>query len=225
MTPGRKRVESMKKPIPRVLCILLGVIFGVVTTTAIFAAIGVPIFGGSAKERPSSGKVDKAELTALAYSVLASIKDGDYLALSRAAHPEFGVVFSPYATISLSTNRCFQANQIAAFGSDANLYVWGINNGSGEPIEVTPAEYFSRFVFDRDYTAAPIIGVNRIVRRGNALENITEVFPGVLFVDFHIPGGDRDSADELNWSSLRLGFEEHEGKLHLVLILRSIWTV
>ena len=159
-----------------------------------------------------------------AYGVLGHIKDGDYAALARHVHPDYGVVFSPHATVTLTTNRRFTANQVALFAADTAVYVWGVNNG-GEPIEMTPASYFAEFVFPRDYLNASVIGVDRIVRSGNALENITDEFPGIRFVDFHIPGDDKPPLEGLDWSSLRLGFEEHEGRLWLTVIIHSRWTV
>ena len=165
-----------------------------------------------------------AELTSLAYTVLGYINDEDYLSLSRVAHPELGIVFSPYATIALTTNKCFMPDQIAAFSTDTTLYVWGVYNGSGEPIKSTPGEYFDEFIFARDYAGSSIIGVNKIVRSGNALENITDVFPDIEFVDFHISNGERDSNGDYDWVSLRFGFEVYEGSLRLTLIQHSCWT-
>ena len=195
-------------------------------TSAVFAAVKPSIFDGAHEKHPSTAVINNAELTALAYDVLGHIRDGDFAALSQLAHPDYGVVFSPYTTVTLSTNRRFSAEQIVLFGSDNSTYVWGVHNATGEPIEMTPVDYFAEFVFPRDYFAdASIIGLNRIVKSGNALENILDEFPGVRFVDFHISGGEKDTPEEFDWSSLRLGFEEHEGSLWLTVILRSTWTV
>jgi len=190
----------------------------------VFAAAGSTIFGGAEKHK-AAADTNNAELIAFAYAILDYVRDGDYIALSQVAHPEFGVVFSPCATVTLSTNKRFSPEQIAAFGSDTNTYVWGVHDGSGEPIEMTPSDYFSGIVFGRNYLDAPVIGVNRIVKRGNALENITEIFPDAKFVDFHIPGGEKDSAEELDWNSLRLGFEVYEDTLRLTIVIHSKWTV
>jgi len=196
-------------------------------SNVLYAVTGFKLFAAAPDRNRNAPAAESgnAELTALAYSVLGYINSADYHALSRAAHPEFGVVFSPHATVSLTTNRCFQAEQIAAFASDTNVYVWGVNESSGEPIEMTPESYFAEYVAYRDYIDASIVGVNRIVKSGNALENIRELFPDAQFVDFHIPGNDKDSAEDYEWSSLRLGFEEYEGELRLTVILNSKWTV
>ena len=203
--------------------ILCGIIAGALIISAINFYTGFSIFGNNRDNDVSADDPPGAELTRLAYSVLKYIKDEDFLALSRIVHPEFGVVFSPYATINLTTDRRFNDTQIAALGTDTTVYVWGVYNGSGRPIELTPAEYFSQFVSAADYMDAVIIGINQIVRSGNALENMTDVFPNVKFVDFHIPGN--EPAEELEWTSLRLGFEEHNGNLRLIAIVYSAWSV
>ena len=200
-------------------------IFGIVISNVLYYATDFVLFKKTTSQPALVGETDNAKLTALACTVLGFIDTGDYLSLSRVAHPEFGVVFSPCATVSLNTNKCFQSEQIAAFGSDHTIYVWGVREGAGEPIEMTPQSYFAEYYLAKGYTGASIIGVNRIIKSGNALENITEMFPDVSFVDFHIPGGDRDATEDLNWKSLRLGFEEYEGKLWLTVILNSKWTV
>ena len=205
--------------------ILGGLVAGVLIASIIYSATGFSLFGRAGDKPSASADSDNEELTALAYGVLAYIRDGDYKALSRVAHPDFGVVFSPYATVTLTTNRRFSPLQIADFENDTTVYVWGVQDGSGEPIEMTPVSYFAEYVYSKDYFSASLIGVNRIVKSGNALENITDEFPGVRFVDFHIPGGEKDTPEELAWGSLRLGFEEHDGALWLTVIINSRWTI
>jgi len=204
--------------------VIAGIVAGVLISSIIYATTGFSLFGRVRENPTSSADLSNAELAALAFGVLDNIKEGDFKALSQVAHPELGIVFSPCATITLATNKCFQAEQIALFGTDTNLYVWGVHTGSGEPIELTPVDYFAGFVFDRDYTSASVVGINYVVRSGNALENITDVLTDVQFVDFYIPGTEKDGGEEYDWSTLRLGFEEYDGSLWLTVILRSEWT-
>ena len=214
----------MKKIFARILPILAGLIAGIMISGAFFWATGFTVFGKTREKPMLDSNADNAQLTALAFDIIDNIKDGDYQALSNFAHPEYGVVFSPSSTINLSANKCFRAAQIAAFADDSNVYVWGVYSSSGEPIEMTPNDYFAKFVFGKDFTSASVIGVNHIVRSGNALENMKEIFPYASFVDFHITGGERYTVDDPDWSSLRLGFEEYNGSLMLTLILHSEWT-
>jgi len=214
----------IKKPLVPILLILNGVIVGVLISSAIFAFTGYSLFAGTPRNVVPSDATGNTALTALAYSVLEQIRDDDFLALSQVAHPELGVVFTPYSTINLSTDRRFSADQIAMFDTDTTTYMWGVYNGSGEPMLLTPTEYFELFIPAESCLNASVIGVNQLVRSGNALENIADVFPNALFVDFHMPGSQEDTPEDYDWSSLRLGFEEYEGELRLVIIVHSRWT-
>ena len=196
---------------------------GILIASVIYTLTGFMFFGGAQVIPVTAEEPENAEMTMLAYSVLDYIKNDDFISLSQVVHPDFGVVFSPYATINLSTNRRFSAEEIAIMDTDTHVYVWGVYNGSGEPITLTPAEYFEKFVPAVDYIKASVIGINQVVRSGNALENMVDVFPNVKFVDFHFPGG--ESIEDLDWSSLRLGFEEHDGNLYLIAVVYSTWTV
>ena len=219
----------MRKFLKCALFLVAGIAVGLAASLAVYHFSGEMLFektvgrsDGAAAAAPADAVND--ELIAYAYRILGDIREGDYAALSKAVHPEYGVVFSPYATISLSTDKCFTVSQVAAFGQDDNKYVWGKYDGSGNPIELTVPEYFKAFVFNKDYTLAPEIGIDAIVKSGNSLENITEVFPDVRFVDFYMPGTDSASGG-LDWSSLRLGFEEYRGELKLTVVVHSQWTI
>ena len=211
-----------KKPLFLVVMILCGFIAGALITNVMFALTGFYFFGSNQVRTVSIESADSADMTVLAYKVLEYIKDDDFVALSHVVHPEYGVVLSPYATINLTTDRRFSAEQIAVLDTDTNIYVWGVYNGRGEPIELTPTEYFEKFVPASEFFDAAIIGINQIVRSGNALENITDVFPNVQFIDFHLSGG--ELMEEFDWSSLRLGFEEYDGYYKLITISYSTWT-
>jgi len=196
---------------------------GILIASVVYTLTGFMFFGGAQRQEVIAEDPENAEITMLAYTVLDYIREDDFTSLSRVVHPVNGVVLSPYATINLSTNQRFSPSEIAVINNDDHVYMWGVYNGSGEPITLTPPEYFKKFVPAADHINAPVIGINRIVRTGNALENMIDVFPYVKFVDFHIPGA--ESVDEPGWSSLRLGFEEYEGTLRLTVILFNTWTV
>lgn len=178
--------------------------------------------GGELKAGSIPLKASGSELVAASYEILDYIKNGEYEKISKISHRETGVLFSPYATISATASRVFSASEIKSLGRDKQSYVWGVFDGSGEPIDMTPNEYFTRFVFDRDFTTARQIGVDTVVRSGNSLENITEVFPEMRFVDFYTPS---TTADDLGWKSLRLGFLPYDDCLMLSLILHSEYTI
>jgi len=215
---------KVKKPLVSIMLILSGIILGALLLSAVFALTGFSLFGRNHNSSTSGDEAGNAALITLAYTVLEHIRDEDYQALSQVVHPEAGVVFTPYATVNLSTDRRLGADQIAVLNTDTNIYIWGVYNGSGEPIELTQAEYFKQFIPAENCLKASIIGVDQIVRSGNALENITDELPDVKFVDFHMPASPGTSMEDYDWSSLKLGFEEFEGRLWLIAVVTSKWT-
>ncbi|MEL4106813.1 hypothetical protein AAFA46_08270 [Oscillospiraceae bacterium WX1] len=220
----------MKKIFRSLLLVLLGVAVGITASLASYYISGDTVFkkiigsgGGLYDSAPIRTDASNAELKAYADRILEDIKSADYEALSQVIHPEYGLVFSPYATINLAAAKRFTPAEVAAFSDDQNKYVWGKYDGSGNPIEMTPDAYFKTFVFDKDYTAYSAVGVDYIIKTGNALENIKEVFPDVRFVDYYIDGTAGNGG--LDWSCLRLGFEEDGGQLKLTVIVHSQWTI
>ena len=164
------------------------------------------------------------EVVNLAFSALEFIKMGNYDLLAKMVSPEDGVYFAPYSHLDLSANMHFTSEQVAVFASDKSSYLWGYTDGEGAPIELSPTQYFEKYVFDQDYTAAPIIGRNYIVKSGNSIENVQEVFPDCQFVDFHFPGFD-PQVGGMDWCTLRLVFREYEDDYKLVAIIHAQWTI
>lgn len=223
----------MKKTFIPILCILLGLFIGIFSVYIILFKLCAPEtvmtmvysdsdIGAAHTANSQSSSSDNEKLIELAFESAQYIKERDFVALSSVVHPVYGVVFTPYSTVNLSSDECFSVSDVAAFGNNTTKYVWGAADGSGSPIEMTVSEYFERYVFDRDYTAAPIVGVDHIVQTGNSLENISDIFPYAHFIDFSFPSSDSESAD---WTTLRLVFEDYNGEWKLAAIIHCEWTV
>lgn len=159
-----------------------------------------------------------------ATSVLSAIKSKDYITLSTYVHPQKGVTFTPYSTVEPEANLNFSVSGIARAGEDPLQYIWGITDGRGSPIQLTMADYFAVYVFNADYTQAPIIGVDRVIGSGNAPENVAEAYPQGRFVEFHFPWLAKENKG-FDWCSLKLVFEEYNGDFKLVGIIHSQWTI
>jgi hypothetical protein len=85
--------------------------------------------------------------------VIQSLRNRDVEALSTFIHPTRGVRFSPQAFVRES-DRVFLPDQIKGLLTDPTPYAWGAYDGSGLPIELTFAEYYDQFVYDRDFAHA-----------------------------------------------------------------------
>ncbi len=168
----------------------------------------------------------KSALSALecAQAVVKAFNARDFSAVSRWAHPDKGVTFVPYSTVEPGKNLVFAADKLAQFATDKTSYVWGETDGEGAPIQMTPVEYCKVYVTDRNYLEAPQTGVNTLLGRGNALENVRETYPDATVVELYYPGVD-PQWEGLDWSSLKLVFEKVGDGLRLVAVIHGQWTV
>lgn len=219
-----------KKTVLSLLCLFLGLVigFGGYLIYDLATEDEAPV---ASSNFPTSGGVYSVSdgnrgLIASSYNALSYLKAGDFISLADMVHPKYGVYFSPYSNINLSSTQWFSDAEISRLGKQSDSLVWGVYDGSGEPISMTVSEYFERFVYDRDYSSAPVVTVNRISRSGNALETVLDVFPEAQFVDFYFPPSiDSDGYEDLDWSVLRLVYESHDDMMYLVAIIHSEYTV
>ena len=206
--------------------IVTAVAFAAVILAAVIIIVSIRSPGKTKQSavsvEPIAADSSSDELVAYASKLLKLMNADEYEALSELVHPDYGVVFSPSATVDLSTDRHFTAAQIAGFANDTQAYIWGVYDGSGNPIKLTPSEYFDAFVTDADYLAASKLSPNEIVMRGNALENLEDVYPNASYVDFFI---DSTGSGGLDWHSLRLVFEQYRGKLMLSAVVHGGYTI
>jgi hypothetical protein len=159
-----------------------------------------------------------------ANEVLSIIKSKDMGKLSEVIHPDKGVRFSPYGHVSKETDLVFNSTQIKTLAADQKVYNWGSYDGSGEPIELTFADYHKKFVYDVDFLNAKEIGYNKILGMGNTLVNTSEVYPKAIIVEYYFPGFDPQYSG-MDWRSLRLAFEKSGNTWYLVGIIHDQWTI
>lgn len=167
---------------------------------------------------------DNFPLLSAACMVNRCFQQEDWATLSAYIHPEKGVTFTPYSTVEPKIDLNFTAEQIKNLVQDQTVYTWGFEDGRGDPIKMTILQYFGRYVYDRDYTQAPQIGVDRVMTGGNALENLAEIYPGCRFVDFSFPSADPVN-DGLDWTSLKLVMQAEGEHWYLVGVVHGEWTI
>ena len=144
------------------------------------------------------------------------------ITLSSYINPVSGVRFSPYSYLE-ETDRVFSANQIINIFADSKVYSWGEHAGSGEPIDLSFWDYYSRFIYDVDFANAPQMSLNGRLGGGSTIDNSPEFYPGAMIVEYYFPGID-PQYEGLDWRSLRLVFTEDNGTWYLIGIIHDAWT-
>ena len=175
------------------------------------------------------GWVNEA-VAAQAAGIIMALKNRNLENLSRLVHPDKGVRFSPYTYVRVApgspegADLVFSSTHIANFFADQTVYHWGQFDGSGKPIDLTFEAYFERFIYDADFARPHAVGYNEVIGRGNTINNIVQVYPNAVAIEYHFEGFDPTFAG-LDWRSLRLVLEEKEGDWYLVGLVHDEWTV
>lgn len=163
-------------------------------------------------------------LGARARDVVGLLKTKDVDRLAAVIHPEKGVRFSPYAHVDTAKDLVFGPQALKDAWNNKRLYQWGTFDGSGEPMNLGVQDYFTRFVYDVDFSAAPKMGWGESIGKGNTIDNWKEAYPNGVMVEFHFPEIDPQYKG-IDWRSLRLVFEKKGADWMLVGIIHAQWTI
>lgn len=169
-----------------------------------------------------SAEEARTEIAAETAAVIEALGKKDMGALAKYIHPVKGVRFSPSATIGATTNVVLRQQAVRRLFQSTEKRTWGSDDGTGEPIRLTPAAYYARFVYDRDYRSAPTTSFNTFEAPSTDQNNVWEVYPNALVVEYYFPPSTPDGND---WAGLRLVYEKHEGRWYLSGVIHDAWTI
>jgi hypothetical protein len=160
----------------------------------------------------------------LTKKILTVFKMQQYGKLDSFIHPTEGVRFSPYATVEVSDKK-FSKEKFSALvtGNKNKKLNWGNYDGSGDPILLTPNEYFKKFVYDADFLHAEKTGINPVFKEGNSINNIKDFYENCDFTESYFSGNKKTNG--MDWRSVRLVFKEIDGKYYLVGVVHDQWTI
>lgn len=163
----------------------------------------------------------EASLRTRATEAVTALRDRDFAKLAALAHPDKGVRFTPYTFVQ-PRDVVLDAATISQGTSNTRTYLWGSSDGKGDPVEWTFERYLGRYVYERDYAAAPQILLDNYPQvRGNKNDNTKAMYPSARTVEYFFP----ETGPGPNWSGLRLVFEDKGGTWYLVGIIHDEWTI
>lgn len=175
------------------------------------------------KNSLTPNKVDKtSELSKINKTLVWAIRDKNYKTFSEYIHPTKGLRFSMYGFVNIEEDKIFSKDDFIKHLPSNILFTWGKQDGTGNPFRATVKEYFSKWVYPKDFANAKVT-VNQFQAEGNSLNNLKEIYPESDFVENYIKGTVENS--ELDWKTLRFVFEELDGKYYLVGLINDQWTV
>ncbi|SOD20324.1 hypothetical protein SAMN06297358_4039 [Pedobacter xixiisoli] len=167
--------------------------------------------------------VDEGTLITIATEILTALKAKDYKAFAAYFHPTDSVLFSPYAFIDTKSAKKLTKATFTKLIEERGSVNWGNYDGSGETIRLTAQKYLEKFVYNADYLHAEKTAYNRIIGKGNSINNLSEIYPKHPFLEYYFSGFDK-KYEGMDWTSLRLVFKEHQGNHYLVAVIHDQWT-
>lgn len=135
-----------------------------------------------------------------AKTVMRALSSGNMDTISSWAHKDKGVRFSPGPTIDPEADVVIDADTLATLMSDDEVRTWRGPAGSAEAIEMTYADYHTKYVYDKDYAdATPLENETK----ADSLGNLLEVYPAdkYAYVEYYVE-------EDGGWSLVRLVFEK-----------------
>lgn len=180
----------------------------------------------STDENGGNEKGSEQELVlAQADQVITALKTSNMEQLSELVDPVEGVRFSPYDYIDIEHDVQLGKDEVAGLASDISVRTWGSYDGSGQPMELTFAEYYDAFIFDVDFTAADKIRYNEKSENGNMVNNLFEIYPQSRYnvVTYEIEGSAAN--DYMDRKGLSLVFKQTDQKWLLAGIVHTQWTI
>lgn len=200
-------------------------------TLALFLIMGLLSCDKSRNEALSAAPMQASQTganetaKAFARKVVSLIAERRIAELSELVHPQKGVLFSPCGYIDQVNAISLSGKQLVDAWQQNEAFIWGLEDGSGDPISLTIKNFFTEYVYSVDYLNADQVSVNKLIGYGNSLVNIDTVFPEAVFVEFHFAGLFPEYQG-LDWRSLRVVMEKDASDgWWLVAILNDQWTI
>lgn len=164
----------------------------------------------------AAAQSEKAKVLATSKKVVSALKNKDMKQLASFVHPTKGVRFSPFAYINKTDDLVFKTDQVIGLLANKKIYDWGQYDESEERIKMTFADYYKKFVYDYDFARPDRVNYNLKNNNGIMINNIAEVYPKGIEVEFFF-----DGTEKRMYGSLRLIFEKAAARWYLVGIVRD----
>ncbi len=172
-------------------------------------------------EEENNNLYDPIMLKQQATEVLQAIHDRDMDVLSSHVHPEKGLLFSPYLSVTDETVK-FEKDEIPSLLENDATYLWGYGEANTE-IQLTSADYFDKHLQVKRFFESDEIFVDTQNQEADPTNYLKTVFPASKIVEFYHAGTEQYGG--MDWRSLNLVFEQdEEGVWRLVAIINNLFT-
>lgn len=151
--------------------------------------------------------------------ILSAWKNKDSASLASFVDPEQGVRFTTSTTVSGDNDLIFAADEFSDFFQGTDKFTWGISDGKGEAIELTPSEYYAKYIWDKDYSTPTQTAVDKYIGVNTKENNWKNVYSDAKLLTYYLKGKTQN-----DWSSLSLVLRLQNNTYYLVGVIHSQWT-
>lgn len=175
-------------------------------------------------DKPAPPKPVEISADSVARLTVEALSRRDIDSVAKLAHPDSGIRFSPYPHVDTTHDRRLTPVQLAAEWAKADSSLWGVRDGSGEPIRVSFRGFVDRFVYDFDVQRAPRVARDSApMGIGNAKFNVPQVYSSDAIVEFNTPGTNPKYGG-MDWRSLWIVLRRYQDRWVVVGIVHGEWT-
>jgi hypothetical protein len=173
----------------------------------------------------------------LARTALEYIRSGDFNSLSNLMDEGVGLRVFPYysdGSAQWSSGRTLYKADVRDFFLEKRISTWGFQDGSGQPIQLTNADYYQKYIYNADFLKLGTESINSTLAKGSTpsldedLNTLfkTQILAGmkVQYVEYYIPGRD-PKYEGMDWQSLALIFMRIDNAWKLVSLMHNQWTI
>ncbi len=171
----------------------------------------------------SDGLSQQDSIKATGRQVLTFLKQRNYPELVKYFSAK-GVRFVPFGFIDTTTSKLLTSENFLKAIDKKWTLTWGSYDGTGDLIKLPVTAYLKNFVYNADYLNAEATAFDTVMKLGNSINNIKDIYPNHHYLDYHFSGFDQ-KFEGMDWTSLRLVFEKYEGQYFLVAIIHDQWTI
>lgn len=135
------------------------------------------------------------------------------------------VFFSPYAYVDTNTLAIVSAEDLSNLFSSDQKMMWGIQDGTGDSLQLNFSDYEQRYINDFDLMDTSIVKysiVNNLKAYGNEVHNVHLIYPEALLVEAYKPA---EGEMGMDWRSLIFVIEKRNGELELLGLVHNEWTI
>lgn len=153
--------------------------------------------------------------------LLLALKNKNFQKFAKHIHPEKGITFSMYAYLNPDRNKHFTKAEFLQYSTTSTKFTWGEKDGTGDLLQLSIQNYIEQWVFKKDFSKSEY-AFDTVLKSGNSLNNLKEVFPQNHFTENYIAGSEQYA--KMDWKILRFVYEEFEGEIYAVAVINDEWT-